>query len=209
MKSVGEVMSIGGNFQESLQKGLRSLENDLDGFNELTEEKYSKKELKHKLSQTSPDRILLIAEALREGLSAKEICSITLFDPWFIEQIKEIIEWEELIKKEGIPKDKKNLKLMKSLGFSDSRLASLTEANESDIRELREKLDVRPVFKKVDTCAAEFQTNTDYMYSTYVGDIFSDEEYCESLPSDKSKVIILGGGPNRIGQGIELSLIHI
>ena len=203
MKSVGEVMSIGGNFQESLQKGLRSLENDLDGFSELTEEKYSKKELKHKLSQTSPDRILLIAEALREGLSTKEICSITLFDPWFVEQIKEIIEWEELIKKEGIPKDKKNLKLMKSLGFSDSRLASLTKTNESEIRELREKLDVRPVFKKVDTCAAEFKTNTDYMYSTYVGDIFSDEEYCESLPSDKSKVIILGGGPNRIGQGIE------
>ena len=95
----------------------------------------------------------------------------------FIDHIKEIIEWEELIKKDGLPKDRKNLKLMKSLGFSDSRLASLTKTNESDIRKLREKLNVRPVFKKVDTCAAEFQTNTDYMYSTYVGDVFSDEEY--------------------------------
>ena len=203
MKSVGEVMSIGGNFQESLQKGLRSLENDLDGFNELTEKKYSQEEIKQKLSVTSPDRILLIAEAFRKGLNSKEICSITLFDSWFIEQIKEIIEWEELIKKDGLPKDRKNLKLMKSLGFSDSRLASLTKTNESDIRKLREKLNVRPVFKKVDTCAAEFQTNTDYMYSTYVGDVFSDEECCESSPSKKNKVIILGGGPNRIGQGIE------
>ena len=126
-----------------------------------------------------------------------------MFDPWFIEQIKEIIEWEELLKKEGLPEDRNKFRLIKSIGFSDARLAKLTKNTEEDVNKKRIELDVRPVFKKVDTCAAEFETNTDYMYSTYVGDIFSEQRYCESSPTDNNKVIILGGGPNRIGQGIE------
>ena len=203
MKSVGEVMSIGGNFQESFQKGLRSLENDLNGFDEILEKDYSKKEIKDMLSLTSPERILLIGEAFRKGLSSEEICAITFFDPWFIEQIREIIEWEELLKKEGLPENAYKFRLIKSIGFSDARLAKLTKKTEEDVNKKRIELDVRPVFKKVDTCAAEFETNTDYMYSTYVGDIFSEQRYCESSPTDSNKVIILGGGPNRIGQGIE------
>ena len=203
MKSVGEVMSIGGNFQESFQKGLRSLENDINGFDEILEKNYSKNEIKDMLSLTSPERILLIGEAFRNGLNSEEISSITLFDPWFIEQIKEIIEWEELLKKEGLPEDRNKFRLIKSIGFSDARLAKLTKTTEEKVNKKRIELGVRPVFKKVDTCAAEFETNTDYMYSTYVGDIFSEQRYCESSPTDNNKVIILGGGPNRIGQGIE------
>ena len=203
MKSVGEAMSIGGNFQESIQKGLRSLENDLDGFNELSDEGFTKEEIKNKLKIASPDRLLFIAEAFRCGLSIEEVNSITYYDPWFLKQIEEIVLWEKLIQKEGLPNDKENFKLIKSMGFSDSRLAKLVNEEEEFVRNKRIELNVRPVYKKVDTCAAEFETKTDYMYSTYVGDIYNDNEYCESLPSDNKKVIILGGGPNRIGQGIE------
>ena len=203
MKSVGEAMSIGGNFQESVQKGLRSLENDLDGFNELSKKGFTKEEIINNLKIASPERLLFIAEAFRSGLSVDDVNSITYYDPWFLKQIEEIVLWENLIQKDGLPNDKENFKLIKSMGFSDSRLAKLINKEEEFVRNERIKLDVRPVYKKVDTCAAEFETKTDYMYSTYVGDIYNDNEYCESLPTNNKKVIILGGGPNRIGQGIE------
>jgi len=203
MKSVGEAMSIGGNFQESIQKGLRSLENDLEGFNELSEKGFTKEEIKKNLKIACPERLLYIAEAFRSGLTVEEINSITFYDPWFLKQIEEIILWENLIQKDGLPKDKENFKLIKSMGFSDSRLAKLINDEESIVRNERIKLGLRPVYKKVDTCAAEFETKTDYMYSTYVGDIYNENEYCESFPTKNKKVIILGGGPNRIGQGIE------
>ena len=203
MKSVGEAMSIGGNFQESVQKGLRSLENDLDGFNELSKKGFTKEEIINNLKIASPERLLFIAEAFRSGLSVDDVNSITYYDPWFLKQIEEIVLWENLIQKDGLPNDKENFKLIKSMGFSDSRLAKLINKEEEFVRNERIKLDVRPVYKKVDTCAAEFETKTDYMYSTYVGDIYNENEYCESFPTKNKKVIILGGGPNRIGQGIE------
>ena len=203
MKSVGEAMSIGGNFQESIQKGLRSLENDLEGFNELSEKRFTKEEIKKNLKVACPERLLYIAEAFRSGLTVEEVNSITFYDPWFLRQIEEIIIWEKLIQKDGLPEDKENFKLIKSMGFSDSRLAKLVNEEEVIVRNKRIKLGLRPVYKKVDTCAAEFETKTDYMYSTYVGDIYNENEYCESFPTKNKKVIILGGGPNRIGQGIE------
>ena len=203
MKSVGEAMSIGGNFQESIQKGLRSLENDLEGFNELSEKGFTKEEIKKNLKIPCPERLLYIAEAFRSGLTVEEINLITFYDPWFLKQIEEIILWENLIQKDGLPEDKENFKLIKSMGFSDSRLAKLINEEEAFVRNERIKLNLRPVYKKVDTCAAEFETKTDYMYSTYVGDIYNENEYCESFPTKNKKVIILGGGPNRIGQGIE------
>ena len=203
MKSVGEAMSIGGNFQESIQKGLRSLENDLEGFNELSEKGFTKEEIKKNLKIACPERLLYIAEAFRSGLTVEEVNSITFYDPWFLRQIEEIIMWEKLIQKDGLPEDKENFKLIKSMGFSDSRLAKLINEEEAIVRNERIKIGLRPVYKKVDTCAAEFETKTDYMYSTYVGDIYNENEYCESFPTKNKKVIILGGGPNRIGQGIE------
>ena len=203
MKSVGEAMSIGGNFQESLQKGLRSLENDLDGFKELQNENLTQNKVREKLKIACPERLLYIAEAFRLGLSVNEINLITHYDPWFLKQIEEIILWEKLIEKDGLPNNAENLKLIKSKGFSDSRLAKLINKKEGFVRNERIRLNVRPVYKKVDTCAAEFKTETDYMYSTYVGDIYNNHVYCESEPTDNKKVIILGGGPNRIGQGIE------
>ena len=172
MKSVGEAMSIGGNFQESVQKGLRSLENDLDGFNELSKKGFTKEEIINNLKIASPERLLFIAEAFRSGLSVDDVNSITYYDPWFLKQIEEIVLWENLIQKDGLPNDKENFKLIKSMGFSDSRLAKLINKEEEFVRNERIKLDVRPVYKKVDTCAAEFETKTDYMYSTYVGDIY-------------------------------------
>ena len=174
MKSVGEAMSIGGNFQESIQKGLRSLENDLEGFNELSEKRFTKEEIKKNLKIACPERLLYIAEAFRSGLTVEEINSITFYDPWFLKQIEEIILWENLIQKDGLPKNKENFKLIKSMGFSDSRLAKLINDEESIVRNERIKLGLRPVYKKVDTCAAEFETKTDYMYSTYVGDIYNE-----------------------------------
>ncbi len=208
MKSVGEAMSIGRTFKQSLQKALRSMETGLTGLDEihLTElEDLSGKERKAAfaeiLKRLAPNRILLIAQALREGFTEAEICQITAYDPWFVEQITDLVKAEQQLVELDL-NDQQNLLHYKKLGFSDQRLAELTNKNETEVRELRLKHEVQPVFKKVDTCAAEFASYTNYIYSAYEGDGFSPN-YCEANPSNKQKIMILGGGPNRIGQGIE------
>ena len=200
MKSVGEAMSIGRNFKESLQKALNSLEIGLSGLDQIFN--YSKKEIAKNLKINIPNRILLVAEALRKKFSISKIHNLSGIDPWFIEQIKEIVEVEKLIKLKGIPKNFLEFNKIKSIGFSDKKLAQLCNINEKIIRKKREALKVFPVFKKVDTCAAEFKSFTPYMYSTYQRS-FNTILECESEPSRRNKIIILGGGPNRIGQGIE------
>jgi carbamoyl-phosphate synthase large subunit len=202
MKSVGEAMAIGKSFKESVQKALRSLETGLNGFNSITKTNDIEK-IENELKKTSPDRLLYLADALRAGISPERVHELTLYDPWFIEQINEIIEIENQLVTKGMPTDKENIIWLKTQGFSDNRLAELTDCNENDIRKLRDNFNIKPVFKRVDTCAAEFKSETAYMYSTYGDSIFSDTLFCESKPSDNDKVIIIGGGPNRIGQGIE------
>ena len=202
MKSVGEAMSIGKNFKESIQKALRSLETGLNGFNSITKTN-NIEEIENELKKTSPNRLLYLADALRLGISTERIHELTFYDPWFIQQISEIIEIENNLISKGMPNDKDNIVWLKTQGFSDNRLAELTSCKESDIRTLRENFNIKPVFKRVDTCAAEFKSETAYMYSTYGDSIFSETLFCESKPSNKDKVIIIGGGPNRIGQGIE------
>lgn len=207
MKSVGEAMAIGGNFCESLQKALRSLETGLCGLNDKEDEK----NLKKQLQMRTPKRILLIAQAFREGYSLKEVAKLTEWDPWFLEQIKKIIDTEQKIKSAEINiKDKQQLLDLKKLGFADKRIGQLARLPESEIRNTRHALGVRPVYKRVDTCASEFESATPYMYSTYRDDSFKIENgklaavrNCESNVSDNEKAIILGSGPNRIGQGIE------
>jgi carbamoyl-phosphate synthase large subunit len=198
MKSVGEVMAIGSTFQESLQKALRSMENGRTGLDDITPDR----PLKDAMKRQTPDRIRHIAQGFREGMSQKKIQSITSFDPWFLEQIKGIVDAEEAVKKNGLPKDKQALHALKKMGFSDARLGKLVGKKAADVRELRNTLSVHPVYKRVDTCAAEFESQTPYMYSTYVGDGVNDAE-CESRVTDKTKAVILGSGPNRIGQGVE------
>ncbi len=200
MKSVGEAMSIGRNFKESLQKALNSLEIGLSGLDRIFN--YSKKEIAKNLKINIPNRILLVAEALRKKFSISKIHNLSGIDPWFIEQIKEIVEVEKLIKLKGIPKNFLEFNKIKSIGFSDKKLAQLCNINENIVRRKREALKVFPVYKKVDTCAAEFKSFTPYMYSTYQRS-FNTISECESEPSRRNKIIILGGGPNRIGQGIE------
>ncbi|MEO1729716.1 MAG: carbamoyl-phosphate synthase large subunit, partial [Pseudomonadota bacterium] len=233
MKSVGEVMAIGRNWQESMQKALRGLETGLDGFNRVQElEGVSKDVITAALSRRTPDRILKIAQAFREGLTMEDIHAVTNFDPWFLRQIEEIIAAEAEVQANGLPADAPALRKLKSMGFSDQRLATLavrsvgvkdglaeTQAKRSgllhdalqamagatsadEVRQLREKLGVLPVFKRIDSCAAEFEAITPYMYSTYEAPSFGEPE-CEAAPSDRKKIVILGGGPNRIGQGIE------
>jgi len=205
MKSVGEVMAIGRSFPESLQKALRSMETGLCGLNEVEIPGASAENLDAvtgALSIASPDRLLKIAQAMRFGMSLEEIHRITKFDPWFLRQIKTIIDAESWVREHGLPKDAPALLHLKKLGFSDKRLGQLAEKNETDVRRLRERLGVRPVFKRVDTCAAEFASPTPYLYSCYEGDGVSPAE-CEAAPSAERKIVILGGGPNRIGQGIE------
>ncbi len=200
MKSVGESMAIGRNFKESLQKGLVSLEIGYKGLDSL--DRLSFKELKEKLSKNLPDKLIIVAEALRRKISIKNIYKLTNIDPWFLEQISELIEEEEKLRKYGVPKTFKELSYIKSIGFSDSKIAELTSTSVNEVENKRKLLKVFPVYKKIDTCAAEFRSQTPYMYSTYqklAGDISA----CESNPTDKEKIIILGGGPNRIGQGIE------
>lgn len=199
MKSVGEVMAIGRNFQESLQKALRGLEIDRDGFNEILDLKDDNVEatLRRELSLPGSDRLWYVADALRFGMSFDEVQQLTHIDPWFLIQIQEIVGIENQLKERSLSDiDAVELRRLKGKGFSDSRLAKLLHKTEKQVRSHRHQQGVRPVYKRVDTCAAEFSTTTAYMYSSY------DEE-CEANPSDKDKIMILGGGPNRIGQGIE------
>lgn len=204
MKSVGEAMSMGRSFQESIQKVLRSMETGLNGFNEVqianAEDSDGKEAIVAALARPTPDRLLVIAQAFRHGLTSAEIHAACKYDPWFLEQIEEIVQTEEKIRKDGLPKDADKLQALKRMGFSDARLAELTKAKEADVSAARRKLGVVPVFKRVDTCAAEFDSTTPYFYSTYE---FGPEAECEAQPQDRTKVMILGGGPNRIGQGIE------
>ena len=194
MKSVGEVMAIGRTFQESLQKALRGLEVGVDGFNLKSVDPET---IDEQLARPSPDRLWYVADAFGVGMSVEKVFDLTKIDPWFLVQIKEIVDLELLIEKrtlDSITVDE--LRYLKRKGFADRRLAYLTKTSESAVRERRHALGVRPVYKRVDTCAAEFATGTAYMYSTY-------EEECEAQPTDKQKIMVLGGGPNRIGQGIE------
>ncbi len=232
MKSVGEVMAIGRNIHESMQKALRGLETGLSGFNTVDHlEGAARDDIVAALAKPTPDRLLIAAQALREGLTVAEIHSIAKFDPWFLERLKEIVEAESEVLENGLPQDAEGMRRLKSMGFSDKRLAflALKSANlrgmergiarssglihdavkamtggvtEEEVRKLRHKLGVRPVFKRIDTCAAEFEAKTPYMYSTYEAPLFGEAEN-EAQPSDRQKVVILGGGPNRIGQGIE------
>lgn len=234
MKSVGEVMAIGRNFKESMQKALRGLETGLDGFNRVQSlEGAGRDEITAALSKATPDRLLVVAQAFREGFTVEDVHAVTHYDPWFLRHIAEIVAEEAMIMKEGLPGDADGLRRLKSMGFSDHRLATLavrsvglagglseTEAPRKggllhdavkamagattarEVRELRERLGVLPVFKRIDSCAAEFEAITPYMYSTYEAPSFGQPE-CEADPSDRKKVVILGGGPNRIGQGIE------
>ncbi|MDA0781283.1 MAG: carbamoyl-phosphate synthase large subunit [Rickettsiales bacterium] len=201
MKSVGEAMAIGRCFAESLQKALRSMETGLDGLNE-TNIGDDIDSIRASLAKVVPERILNIAQAIRQDVSLDEIHRITKFDPWFLEQLKTIVDAEKDVQKNGLPKNKEDMLSLKQLGFSDRRLAKLASTKPEKIADIRKKLGVTPVYKRVDTCAAEFESLTPYMYSCYEnGDINGAE--CESNPTDKEKIIILGGGPNRIGQGIE------
>jgi len=200
MKSVGEAMAIGRNFKESFQKALSSLEIGFSGLDRIFD--LNKKEIEKKLKINIPNKLLLVAEAIRKKINLKKIQKLSGIDPWFLEQIKEIIEAENQIKKKGIPKEFNEFNRLKSIGFSDKKIAQLSKTNEKIIRSRRVALNVFPVYKKVDTCAAEFKSFTPYMYSTYQRN-FSLKTECEANPSSRKKIIILGGGPNRIGQGIE------
>lgn len=211
MKSVGEVMAIGRTFQESLQKALRGLETGLTGLDEITipniEDGDEKNAIRAAIGTPTPDRLRMVAQAMRMGWSQEEIHDISKIDPWFIEQIAEIIAMEERIREHGLPRDAENLRKLKSMGFSDARLASITGTDALEVARLREELGVHPVYKRIDTCAAEFSSPTAYMYSTYekpfIGEATNGTPICEAEVSDRKKVVILGGGPNRIGQGIE------
>ncbi|AZL16284.1 carbamoyl-phosphate synthase large subunit [Rickettsiales endosymbiont of Stachyamoeba lipophora] len=202
MKSVGEVMAIGRNFAESLQKALRSLETGLNGLNSIVKDLSDRDGIIEKLKTFTPDRLLLVADAIRAGIALEVIHQVTSYDPWFIEQIASIVIKEQELQIKGLSKDKFTMLELKKLGFADSRIAELTKHSENEIRELRKHFGVSPVYKRIDTCAAEFDSNTAYMYSCYEGDGINQPS-CEANISAKTKVIILGSGPNRIGQGIE------
>ncbi|KQX20001.1 MULTISPECIES: carbamoyl-phosphate synthase large subunit [unclassified Sphingomonas] len=232
MKSVGETMAIGRNIHESMQKALRGLETGLAGFNVVDALRgASRSMIEEELARPTPDRLLVAAQALREGFSVDDIHRISKYEPWFIERLAEIVAAEERVCRDGLPQDAAGMRRLKAMGFSDKRLAwlALQSANlagmareqargsgivhdaakamtggitEKEVRALRHRLGVRPVFKRIDTCAAEFEAKTPYMYSTYEAPSFGEPE-CESNPTDREKIVILGGGPNRIGQGIE------
>lgn len=194
MKSVGEVMAIGRTFQESFQKALRGLEVGVDGLNEKTQDR---EVLEKELGEPGPDRIWYVGDAFAQGFTLEEVHQLTHIDPWFLTQIKDIVDIELWLDHQNLDEVDRELMLkLKRKGFSDRRLAKLLRTTDTVIRDKRRALGVRPVYKRVDTCAGEFATNTAYMYSTY-------EEECESQPTDKKKIMVLGGGPNRIGQGIE------
>ena len=206
MKSVGEAMAIGRNFAESLQKALRSLETGLSGLDEIEIDGLGKGDdlnvLRGALGTPTPDRLLVVGQALRLGMSVEEIHDASKIDPWFLNRLAEIITLEKKVAEFGLPKDAENFRTLKFAGFSDVRLAALTGQDEKEVRALRHALNVRPVYKRIDTCAAEFASPTAYMYSTYETP-FAGAPACEARPSDRNKIVILGGGPNRIGQGIE------
>lgn len=194
MKSVGEVMAIGSTFQESIQKALRGLETGKDGFTPISNDR---EEIVHEISEAGPERIFYVADAFRIGMTLDEVHQMTDIDMWFLVQIKELVDIEKRVaqvKLEDITKEE--MLFVKKKGFSDKRLASVLGVKEADVRCRRHALDVHPVYKRVDTCAAEFETRTAYMYSTY-------QDECEAMPTDRRKIMVLGGGPNRIGQGIE------
>ncbi|SPJ28381.1 carbamoyl-phosphate synthase large subunit [Falsiruegeria mediterranea] len=211
MKSVGEAMSIGRTIHESMQKALASMESGLTGFNEIEipgltvgvwDEADDKASVIKAISQQTPDRMRTIAQAMRHGLSDDEIHGVTMFDPWFLARIREIVDAEHDLRKDGLPVTAEGLRALKMLGFTDARLGELTGRDEDNVRRARQNLGVTAVFKRIDTCAAEFEAQTPYMYSTYEAPMMGEVE-CEARPSDRKKVVILGGGPNRIGQGIE------
>ena len=194
MKSVGEVMAIGSTFQESIQKALRGLETGKDGFTPISNDR---EEIVHEISEAGPERIFYVADAFRIGMTLDEVHQMTDIDMWFLVQIKELVDIEKRVaqvKLEDITEEE--MLFVKKKGFSDKRLASVLGVKEADVRRRRHALDVHPVYKRVDTCAAEFETRTAYMYSTY-------QDECEAMPTDRRKIMVLGGGPNRIGQGIE------
>ena len=203
MKSVGEVMAIGRTIHESLQKALASLETGLTGFDEIEiEGAPDTAAITRALAKQTPDRIRVIAQAMRHGLSDDDIHAVTMYDPWFLARIREIVEVEEEVRETGLPEGAAGLRRLKMMGFTDARLAALTGATEAQVRAARRAAGVTAVFKRIDTCAAEFEAQTPYMYSTYEAPMMGDVE-CEARPTEAKKVVILGGGPNRIGQGIE------
>jgi carbamoyl-phosphate synthase large subunit len=206
MKSVGEAMAIGRTFNESLQKAYRSLETGMSGVDEIEIEGLGAGDdmnvMRAALGTPTPDRLLVVAQALRMGMGVEEIYRACKIEKWFIERIAEIVRMEQRIKVHGLPQNADNFRMLKAAGFSDLRLASLSGQTEDEVRKLRHSLEVRPVYKRIDTCAAEFASPTAYMYSTYEKP-FAGTTVCEAQPSDREKVVILGGGPNRIGQGIE------
>jgi carbamoyl-phosphate synthase large subunit len=209
MKSVGEVMAIGRTFAESVQKALRGLETGLSGFDEVAiegidgeDETGVKAAVVRALGRPTPDRLRVIAQAFRHGLSVEEVNAACSYEPWFLRQIERIVQVEGELAA-GLPTDATGLRRLKAMGFSDARLAKLTGTKEAEVRSARQALGVRPVFKRIDTCAAEFAAKTPYMYSTYETGSFGQAPADESEPSDRRKAVILGGGPNRIGQGIE------
>ncbi|MFN3837884.1 MAG: carbamoyl-phosphate synthase large subunit [Brevundimonas sp.] len=211
MKSVGEVMAIGRTFQESMQKALRGLETGLSGFDEIEidgvagadDDATARGAVVRALGVPTPDRIRVIAQAFRHGLSVEEVNAACAYEPWFLRQIADIVREEGHVRVKGLPADPTEFRRLKSKGFSDARLAQLTNTTEKAVRAARRGLNVCPVFKRIDTCAAEFASATAYMYSTYETGALGQVPECEAEPSDKKKAIILGGGPNRIGQGIE------
>jgi carbamoyl-phosphate synthase large subunit len=208
MKSVGEVMAIGRTFAESLQKALRGLETGLSGLDEVEIENASNPEMGHAavvraLGQPTPDRLRVIAQAFRHGLSVEDVHAACSYEPWFLRQIETLVAEEARVRFEGLPTTAQGFRALKAQGFSDARLAQLTGTSETRVRDARRALGVRPVFKRIDTCAGEFRADTPYMYSTYETGSLGQAPECESDPSDRVKAIILGGGPNRIGQGIE------
>ncbi|MDP1640322.1 MAG: carbamoyl-phosphate synthase large subunit, partial [Hyphomicrobium sp.] len=200
MKSVGEVMAMGRTFQESLQKALRGMETGNDGLNPRVPPPYDEDGMaiiKREMREPRPDRIFYVADAFRAGMSVDEVYALCAIDPWFLVQIEDLVRLEREVEQQGLAAlDRERLRELKRKGFSDSRLATLVGTDESALRHLRRALGVRPVYKRVDSCAAEFATSTAYLYSTY-------EEECEAEPTTRDKIVVLGGGPNRIGQGIE------
>jgi len=211
MKSVGEVMAIGRTFQESMQKALRGLETGLNGFDDIEidgvtgaeDDAAVKAAVIRALGLPTPDRIRVIAQAFRHGLTVEEVQAACSYEPWFLRQIADLIRTEGHVRVQGLPTDATDFRKLKAKGFSDARLGALTGKTEGEVRKARRALDVRPVFKRIDTCAAEFASTTAYMYSTYETGALGQIPACEAEVSDRKKAVILGGGPNRIGQGIE------